>query len=306
MAAARRLDFLRASHSVQNIGYVLGLHAVLFVWFAIAREHLVLTAYICITPLVCVIHQRMLSEWYHEATHYNFVTWKAWNDPIADAFMSFFLGPSVAANRTRHFRHHAADIYFVDDDPETAIYTAQSRADLVKGFARDLSGLTALRAFKDVARPKKDAKRATGYLKFWFLILLAGHAIGFCLTVLAGFPEVYFFYYGALLTLYAALNRLRTYGQHAIVLDTGTTAVASPVSRTIFGNVWEWLVLNTPVMKYHHEHHAHPHLPYRALATMAHEAEHHINSHTTSVAHVIGPFIAGRPEVHHRRLPGLR
>ena len=286
----RRADFLGTSHSIRNVAYVLCLHASLIVWFIVARSHLSLATYILVTPFVCLIHQRILSEWYHEATHYNLVNQKRLNDPLADLLMSFFLGPSIAANRARHFRHHAAQVYFVDDDPETALYTASSRSDLVRGFARDLTGLTALRAFRDVVGSGSKRKETSGYVAYWFFVLLAGHGILFAATILLGAPEVYFFYYGTLLTLYTALNRLRTYGQHAIVVEEGAVAVASPVSRTIFGNAIEWIVLNTAVMKYHHEHHAFPNLPYRALAGLAAENnDRTINTHAESILNVIGP-----------------
>ena len=47
------------------------------------------------------------------------------------------------------------------------------------------------------------------------------------------------------------------------------TSASGRTSRTFFASLPEQIFINSPMIMYHHEHHARPSLPYRALRAIA-------------------------------------
>jgi len=254
-----RRQYLGRRHAVLNSGWLLAMHTTLFaaLWWLPAPLALV----------VCVIHQRMLSEWFHEATHWNLLPDRAWNDRVCDLLIGPFNGTRVRSNRPGHFRHHAAREFFVPDDPDTAKAAATTRRELWSGVLRDLTGQTALGAYLRASVGDGDR---SGSDWTWFGGLALLHGAGFATTVAAGRWELYPLYFGSLLTLYPLANRVRLYAQHAALDPDGTVRLnGSTVSRTVHAGLLEQLLLHGPMIMYHHEHHARPVLPYRALRAIA-------------------------------------
>jgi fatty acid desaturase len=253
--AGLRHQYLAGRHGAMNLGWLLAMHATLCaaLWWLPAPLALV----------ACVIHQRMLSEWFHEATHWNLLPDRTWNDRLCDLLIGPFNGTRVRSNRPGHFRHHAAREFFVPEDPDTAKAAATTRRELWAGVLRDLTGRTALGAFL-------TASSGGRFDWPWFGGLALLHGAGFAATVAAGRWELYPLYFGSLLTLYPLANRARLYAQHAALDPDGTVRLnGSTVSRTFHAGLAEQLLLHGPMIMYHHEHHARPVLPYRALRAIA-------------------------------------
>lgn len=262
--ASLRRQYLGWRHGLLNTGWLLAMHGTLCaaLWWLPAPLALV----------VCVIHQRMLSEWFHEATHWNLLPDRAWNDRVCDLLIGPFNGTRVRSNRPGHFRHHAAREFFVPEDPDTAKAAATTRRELWSGVLRDLTGQTALGAFlrASAGGGERSGFDTSGVDWPWFGGLALLHGAGFAATVAAGRWELYPLYFGSLLTLYPLANRVRLYAQHAAIDADGAVRLdGSTVSRTFHAGLAEQLLLHGPMIMYHHEHHARPVLPYRALRAIA-------------------------------------
>lgn len=262
-----RQAWLRPRHAVLNIGYLVLMHGALLGWLWFGAQSLPFAWYVLLSIIAATLHQRVLSEWFHEATHWNLVPGREWNDRLADLLIGTFNGTRVRSNRPGHFAHHAVSRYFGPDDPDTAAAAAGTPAELRRGLLRDLTGRTALSAFLRAASGS-DGERRVDWPWYGWLALV--HGAGFGATLAARRPELYFLYFVPLLTLYPVANRLRLYAQHAELRPDGSAVLrGSPVSRTCHAGWLEQVLLQSPMIMYHHEHHARPALPYRALRQLA-------------------------------------
>jgi hypothetical protein len=138
-----------------------------------------------------------------------------------------------------------------------------SRRELVGKVLADLSGLTVLRQYR---RFERTAEAGAGYLA----VVAAVQAALVAVLWWIGRLDAWLLYYGTLATAYPLLNRLRTYGQHAMVDASGRgRLVPSGASRTIDAGLLDRIVFTSPRLMYHDEHHREPHLPWRALRAIA-------------------------------------
>ena len=104
--------------------------------------------------------------------------------------------------------------------------------------------------------------------------LVTIHGSGWAVTFSAGRFDIYPLSFGSLLTIYPVVNRFRLYLQHATVREDGTISVLnSAVSRTYFAGPLGQLFIVSPMIMYHHQHHARPSLPYRALRAVAQRSD---------------------------------
>lgn len=259
--------------SANNVVRVLGLHVALIVWLVGGYQLVPFWLYLIISPLVCVVHQRHLSEWFHEATHYHFVANRKWNDVLSNILVGILIGTSVEANRRRHFVHHGFSAFFSDGDPDTGSLNASSRRDLFFALCRDFLGYSAIRLYAgSVLTTPLNAvhgKRAMAPLA-WLFFIASVHLL--CLSLWASVSryDPYLLYYLSLLTLYPLVNRIRLYAQHAAIQSDGSARLdGSKTSRNIAGSFVDRILFNSPVMAYHREHHRFPHLPYRELRALA-------------------------------------
>ncbi len=259
---ALRQQFLTWPYGLLNTFWLLVMHATLGAALWLAPP--------AVAVIVCVIHQRMLSEWFHEATHWNLLPDRRWNDRLADLLIGPFNGTRVQSNRPGHFQHHAARAYFVPEDPDTDKAAATTRRELRQGLLRDLTGQTALSAFARAAGTRTTGNTSGSSEWLWLGGLALLHGAGFAATVAAGRWELYPLYFGSLLTLYPVANRMRLYAQHAEIDPDGIVRLnGSTASRTCHAGLLEQVLLHGPMIMYHHEHHARPVLPYRALRGLA-------------------------------------
>jgi fatty acid desaturase len=261
-AIPARAEYLTSGHGAMNVAHVLATHALLVAWFAYGFELLPLALYVPLSAAACLVHQRALSEWVHEGGHFNLVAERRWNDHLTDLFVGTWIGVTADAYRSTHFPHHARRSFFVPGDPDTDFLEVATRRDLHRAILRDLVGVTAVRGFLRFGANEQPARARLAFFARTAVIhlaLLAG-------LLAAGRLDAYVLYYLTLLTLYPLHNRLRVYGQHATLEPDGRSTVAtSRTSRTIDAGLLDRIFWTSPRLLYHHEHHLHPYLPYRAL-----------------------------------------
>ncbi len=273
MHAARsdnlRQQYLQRGHGLANIGYIALMHAALVSWLWSGRALLPFAAFLAASVAICLVHQRILSEWFHEATHWNLLPSRRWNDWSANLLIGSFNGTRVSSNRPGHFRHHAVPEFFTPDDPDTRSAAAGSRTDLARGLFLDLCGWHALQAFARAATSRHDSPAGSSAMT-WLVSLALLHGAGFAATVAAGRTDIYPLYFLTLLSLYPVANRFRLYAQHArLEANGGVRLAGSDASRTFHAGPLEQILLHSPMIMYHHEHHAWPSLPYRALRAIS-------------------------------------
>lgn len=245
--------------------------------------------YVVLSVPVCWAHNRELSEWVHEASHYNLVDNRKWNDLLANVLASWWMGFSILTYRRSHLRHHAVKRFFNDGDPDTIHFIVRSRKELRRALLRDITGVSALANYLTVVfglnksehdlKHKKPDIRAT--------VLGLSPLVIVHLSVLSGLIwigrfDAYVIYYAVLVSLYSLMNRLRLYGQHAEWMPDGSVRlIDSEASRTTDGGFIDRIFFTSKLMLYHCEHHARPNMPWRGLVAMC-QANGEINSYTKS------------------------
>lgn len=109
-----------------------------------------LAAFIGAAAIGYVIH--FLSNFFHEATHYNIAPGRRANDLLANLLMSWLFASSIGAYRKIHFQHHRA--LGTTDDSETSYFDALRIRFLVEGLLGVKAARTALRRDR-IAREKE-------------------------------------------------------------------------------------------------------------------------------------------------------
>lgn len=260
-AVPTRLEFLRPAHGIANVVHVLATHALLAAWLWATWRALPLEAYLPLGCLACLIHQRAMSEWIHEGAHFNLVRNRRLNDTLTNMLVCVWFGITVDDYRSTHFPHHAKDTFFVDDDGDTVFLEIGSRRGFWLAILRDLVGFTFLEQY----RRFKAGGRGRGAHSLVLTLGVQGSLV--LLLLWLGRVDAYVLYYATLALLYPLLNRIRVYGQHVAVDAEGRSHFPeSAASRTIDAGFVDRVLVTSPRMLYHHEHHRWPHLPYRALS----------------------------------------
>jgi len=266
-----RRQYLNWRYGAINLVYLLFMHSVLIGWLVFARGWMPFGGYVLSSLLVSTIYLRILTEWFHEATHWNLVPGRRLNDFLGDLLIGTPIGTQLNSNRPGHFRHHAATEFFNADDPDTLYQAAGSIGELVVGILRDLSGITAVSTFLRATQLGTESGQG-GRLSAagWFIWLLVFHGTCLVLSIQTGRYEIYPIYVVSVLCLYPVANRFRLFTQHAWIRDDGSVyLVDSGASRTYHGSLMTQLILISPMIMYHYEHHARPSLPYRALRSIS-------------------------------------
>jgi fatty acid desaturase len=288
--ASMRREYLTPLHGALNVLHLLATHALLITWFWLGGWFLPLAAYIPLSLLACIIHQRAMSEWIHEGAHFNLVPNRRWNDRLTNALAGIWFALPVRVYRETHFAHHRKEAFFVPDDPDTAFLELHSRRAFWRAVLSDVAGLTILGQFRrfEVNESKASERRVLAVAAVANLALVAA-------AYLVGRLEAPLLYYFSLVTLYPLLNRLRTYGQHVTIEESGAVVFAgSNTSRTINGGILDRILHTSPLLMNHHEHHLNPHLPYRALRGLVVPTE-DVNRYAKSRWRVLRSMYAGLP-----------
>lgn len=270
-----RLSF---RHQLENLLFVFVSHLTLFLWFVYGYKYLNFLPYLFLSIFISSIHQHFLSEWQHEATHFNFLNNKKANDILANILIGLFFGISVNANRVSHFKHHKKGKFLNKDDFESRYHIVKTKKQLIKKIIYSLVGITSLDHFISFFIKNKKSKIVvknnifTG--KSWVLILCFFHLPFLYGLLLNNRIEIYLIYYVTLLMIYPLFAMLRFWGQHAIIKGNKLAfAFESDASRSNYGGLIEFLFFNTPLMKYHYEHHLYPQLPFRELIKISKKNE---------------------------------
>jgi fatty acid desaturase len=285
-----RHEYLTRVHGALNVLHLLATHALLVAWFWLGGRFLPFAAYIPLSLVACIIHQRAMSEWIHEGAHFNLVPNRRWNDRLANALVGIWFALPVRVYRESHFAHHRKAAFFVPDDPDTAFLELHSRRAFWRAVLSDMSGLTILRQFRrfEVNESKASERKVLAVAAVANLALLA-------VAYLVGRLEAPLLYYLSLVSLYPLLNRLRTYGQHVTIEPSGSVVFAgSSASRTIDGGLLDRIIHTSPLLMNHHEHHLNPHLPYRALRHLVEPTDDR-NQYAKSTWGVLRSVYAGLP-----------
>lgn len=285
-----RATFLRTRHQAGNVLLVLASHALLIAWFAIAFHVLPLLVYVPLSVAVALVHQRAMSEWIHEAAHFNLVGTKRWNDLLGNVLAGVWFAVSVARYRATHFQHHALNSFFRAGDRDTALFLVGTRRELVRALLRDVSGITVLAQYVRFGDPAGEERPDWGFLGLTAL----AQVIVLTLLWMSGRLDAWLLYYGALVVAYPVMNRVRTYGQHAELEAGACILLGSTISRTMDTGILGRLVVASPRLLYHREHHRWPHLPWRALHGLC-VADDDPNGYATSYGAVLTAVYRGLP-----------
>lgn len=269
-----RVEYLNFGFSLLNVFWVALLHAlVVFSGILLLKQtsmHLLFLGIVCYV-LIVLIHQHMISEWLHEASHYCFVSNKKLNDLLTNLLISVFFGTPVSVYRKAHLNHHQSKTFFSEYDPDTSYATIISRKDLFNQLLKDITGVNALKAYFRMLFASRQNVQKTEQVSRIGLIVFYFWCAAFHLTLvytlwITGYLITYLLYYLVMLTLYPLMSRLRLYGQHAEILGEGVISLSNTTnSRTINCSIFEKLFLSSKLMMYHFEHHRYPNLPFRAL-----------------------------------------
>lgn len=278
---------LTRSDGLLNVAHALACHALIIAYCvfvhrlfteaaagAVSQASAVIAA--ALTPLVFVIHQRVMSEWMHESAHHNFYPGRRRNDQLTLALIGPFFLEHIAPHRRTHLRHHVAPRFFVPEDPDTALLVVRTKGEFLRGFLSDLFGLTAYRAIRRALKGGEPAAVTPPPSEGRYTpLVIAGH-LAFAALLYFTAPQYLWaqpLYLVTYLTLYPAVNRVRVYCQH-IALDTRdderdrVIVAGSRISRTMRTSGFDRLFFNSRVMLFHHEHHDHPGVAYRSLWRM--------------------------------------
>jgi fatty acid desaturase len=292
--AAMRREHLRPVHSVLNVAQLALDDALLVAWFWLGWEYLPLWAYVPISLLACVIHQRAMSEWIHEAAHYSLTRSRRWNDALGNLLAGIWFALPVDVYRASHTAHHRAAEYFTDADPESVFLAVDSRRAFRRAILVDLVGGTMVVQYRRFQAERAQGGGGGGALvqRLLFALCLLGLVV---VMAIIGRLDVIVLYYGSLITLYPLLNRLRTYGQHARLNADGTATLAgSHISRTTDCGLVDRIVFTSPRLLYHDDHHRYPYLPWRALVAMD-EPSDDVNHRTTHRLAMLRAVYRGLP-----------
>ena len=255
----KRLDYLHFHQGMLNVVRLIGASALLLLCIILIFKYFTLPIAIPLSVLASLIHQRELSEWIHESSHFNLIPSKKWNDLIIQWFAGYLFANDIRAHRFGHNDHHRQAEFFIDKDPDTRLFGIKNRQQFWREIAKDLTGITALSMFFS-----RSAIRCPSPTSFFMIKLAVYQSVLLAICWWLGYLPAYFIYYATLVTLYPLLNRMRLYGQH-MELGRGTGGGSS---RTIDAGVVDRVLITSKLMLYHYEHHAFPDLPYRALIAM--------------------------------------
>lgn len=276
MQNLKRTDFLTEKFSALNVMNIILLHSSIVVFF-ISMEFTEVSSivYFPLGWIICSLHQRQLSEWFHEGIHFNIHKNKKINEFMSKYFLGCFLGIPLQNIRKSHFNHHAQKDYFGPDDEDTAYAKFSNVRHLLFSILLDLLGFNAIRnylvTFFSGKKNQNVESKGISFLNT-FLPIILFQMVLIILFVIIGKLYLYILYYFSLITLYPVLSRIRVYGQHLQFNNDGSTAFeGSTVSRTIKGSLLERILFSSKLMLFHYEHHKTPHLPYRALEKQCEE-----------------------------------
>ena len=289
----RKIFQVTKAESFINLARLLLVHLLFFFSILILFHELSPIIFWPLFLMFSLLHQKELSEWIHEASHYNFFYKKNYNDILVNFLANIFFGFSIANYRKLHFEHHKTPLYLDPKDPDTSQMIAESRSQAILKIFQDLGGARAIKSFF-LIHSSSDARR--GDIRFMSdrvifpLCLFLVHGSIFFIVYRYNFFIVYLAYYFVLLTFYQGFSRIRTYGQHSVITDSNVYFFKSANSRTIDAGFIDRLFFTSRIMMYHYEHHKFPSFSFRYLRKIHVPEDNNLNNYTTSrLVTIFGP-----------------
>ncbi len=193
----------------------------------------------------------------HEASHRTLFKNRRLNDFMGNWLAAYPVWSDLTPYRPYHLKHHAKN--WTKDDPDLDLATPfpVTRASLHRKIWRDLSGQTGWKRFKALLRRDlgmsagKSKRQATSASEALRGVIVSNLVLLAILTAF-GHPALYLLWFGAWMTTYSLVLRIRAIAEHAMPKDP-----ADPLynARTTIASWWERLFLAPNYVNYHLEHH---------------------------------------------------
>lgn len=219
----------------------------------------------------------------HDAAHRTLFRTRWLNDWVGRWLCAEPIGQSLTGYRKYHMAHHRYG--GSDQDPDAHLTRAYpvSKASMTRKVLRDLTGVTGVKLYFAVflmqagyykyqlngkleraprpARPWVDYP-VTLVRNLWPMLLV--HGLLFGLFWIMGKPWLFALWWGALLSTFQLILRLRQIGDHGMVPDRSNP---DPMMHTRTTDVrwWERILLVPHNVNYHLEHHLLPAAPSQSL-----------------------------------------
>jgi fatty acid desaturase len=202
----------------------------------------------------------------HQSAHYRLYETR-WLNDLCGKLCGIPLGVSMVTYRVIHRIHHNELYTPLDPDLPLMAGYPRGRAYLLRKLGKDLLGVTSLKnyAYFFGLQARGDTSKALqrAALVDRRLVVCANAALFIGLLLAGGLRWYLLLWLLPLLTLLAALLRLRAVLEHGAVPDTKETVRAA---RTTLAPFWiRWLVYPHG-MNFHIEHHLYPAIPHYRLA----------------------------------------
>ncbi|GAC1595023.1 MAG: fatty acid desaturase family protein [Myxococcales bacterium] len=259
LRALTRLSPVRATLSlVQTFGL-----AALAVFVAVRFPHplVVGAAWIAVAG-----QQHGLAILTHQSAHYRLYETR-WLNDLCGKLCGIPLGVSMVTYRVIHRIHH--NELYTPLDPDLALMAGypRGRAYLLRKLGKDLLGVTSLKNYAYFfglqARGDTSPGLQAAARRDRQVVVAANACLLVGLALAGGLGWYLLLWVVPLLTLLAALLRLRAVLEHGAVPDPTDTARAA---RTTLAPAWiRWLVYPHG-MNFHVEHHLYPAIPHYRLA----------------------------------------
>ncbi|PCJ51917.1 MAG: hypothetical protein COA79_25095 [Planctomycetota bacterium] len=204
--------------------------------------------------LIIGSRQHSLAILAHDGSHWLVCKNRTLNDLITNVLAFWPMGVTLSSYRDFHFRHHAYVGTARDPELGHKIWAApewdlpRSRKKKIMLILKDMVGFSSLNLLKlfEITAPSK------------LRIILENNLIPICVTMalfLTGHYYAIFLWYGALVTSYWMVFRLRIWSEHMGTSQTHRI-------KATFWQRWLFLPVNTWC---HWEHHKYPNVPYYNL-----------------------------------------
>jgi fatty acid desaturase len=221
----------------------------------------------------------------HECAHRSLFASARLNEALGQWLCAAPMGADLTVYRAYHMTHHVKT--GTDDDPDLANYAGYpvARASLARKFARDLVGLTGLKALatllvlymqpdpralkfgyayrrSDAAAPA-DRISVVARLKHLLVNtrrIFTVQAAGFAMLWALGHPLLYLLWPLAWLTSYMLFSRIRNAAEHGALPGTRGGDVWTS-TRSVRARWWARLTVAPNYVNYHLEHHLAPTVP---------------------------------------------
>lgn len=242
-------------------------------------------------------HQKLTSEWLHEAAHWGICSSKHLNDRIANIFLAPFFLVSIKSYRFGHFEHHKQTEYFNGIDAETSNYIINSNTNPFYLLLRTFTGSALVYSLFDVLSKNYiigkvlDTKTKKEFISI-FTTLIILPLFTFVLINNIHLISALSLYSITFLCFYTPFTFNRTLEQHGgsihnlfmylkFCMDKKKFIVKHNIDQAINltgpsnndrnhpDNFFSKFFLATDVMRFHETHHKYPNLTFRQCKSIA-------------------------------------